>query len=477
MTYSFHVTEHELDHTIIESRDPLIGHVLDGRFRIDVRLAVGGFGAIYRAADLQSGLDVALKVLHANLAADPLVAARFRREGATLASLRDPHTVTAFAVGEASDGTMYIAMELLRGETLFDAYRRHGGPLPWRRVTAIARAVCSSLAEAHERGIVHRDLKPANIHLQAHDGDGDLVKVLDFGIAKILQGSDLDAQELTVAGQLIGTSDYMAPEQILGGVVGPHSDIYTLGVVMYEMIAGRLPYAGAASPTQMIAMLLTSAPTPLAERVPVPPALDRIVMRCLERESQDRFADVAELAAALDLVLGGGVPEEATLISATQPSDSGPQTRTTVRSVRTIESIDVRAQGSQPAIVQLPPPRPRPHTGAPRPHTSAPRSHAGAPRSHAGAPRSHAGAPRSHTSAPRPHAGAPRPHAGVPRPYVDPRARPLAVGAPWQQPPHARRQTEGPSFDAARDATVRNIVWALVIVLGCALALIVAKSI
>jgi serine/threonine-protein kinase len=169
------MTEHEPDHTIIERRDPLIGNTLDDRFRIDARLAAGGFGAIYRATELASGRELALKVLHANLTADPLIVARFRREGATLASLRDPHTVTAYELGEAPDGTLYIVMELLRGETLYDAYRKHGGPLPWRRVAAIARAVCSSLAEAHALGIVHRDLKPANIHLQARGGERDFV--------------------------------------------------------------------------------------------------------------------------------------------------------------------------------------------------------------------------------------------------------------------------------------------------------------
>ncbi|HSK05185.1 MAG TPA: serine/threonine-protein kinase, partial [Kofleriaceae bacterium] len=302
---------HEADRTVFERRDPMIGTTLGERFRIDARLAAGGFGAIYRATDLRSGREVALKVLHAALTADPLLVARFRREGETLASLRDPHTVTAYELGEAPDGTLYLAMELLRGETLHEAFRNHGGPLPWQRVTAIARAVCSSLAEAHALGIVHRDLKPANIHLQERDGQRDFVKVLDFGIAKVLHGSELDPSDLTLAGQMIGTFDYMAPEQMLAGDVGPRCDIYTLGVVMYEMITGRLPFAEATSQTHLIAMLLTTAPPPMAARAPVPPELDRIVMRCLEREAQDRFADVGELAAALDRVLAGA-PEEAT---------------------------------------------------------------------------------------------------------------------------------------------------------------------
>ena len=259
MTYSSEqMIEHEPDETVFERRDPLIGNKLDDRFRIDAKLAAGGFGAIYRATDLRSGREIALKVLHANLAADSSLVARFRREGETLTSLRDPHTVTAYEFGEAADGTLYIVMELLRGETLYEAFRRNGGPLPWRRVASIARAVCSSLAEAHERGIVHRDLKPANIHLQERDGNRDFVKVLDFGIAKILRGSDLDPAELMVAGQMIGTFDYMAPEQMLGGVVGAACDIYTLGIVIYEMVAGKRPFPASPSAASVLAAMLAN---------------------------------------------------------------------------------------------------------------------------------------------------------------------------------------------------------------------------
>src|SRR3954469_2846023 len=146
------------DRTIIERRDPLLGTTLDQRFRIDFQLATGGFGAIYRANDLRTGDDIALKVLHPGLAEDPAVVERFRREGNTLAGLRHPHTVTAYELGETGDGTLYIAMELLHGESLYHRFRA-AGRLPWRRVRHIARGVCSSLAEAHAAGGVHRDLK------------------------------------------------------------------------------------------------------------------------------------------------------------------------------------------------------------------------------------------------------------------------------------------------------------------------------
>jgi len=291
----------DAERTVIERRDPLLGSVLDRRFRIDFRLAAGGFGAIYRATHLSSNHEVALKVLHPDLAIDPSVVARFRREGATLANLRNPHTITAYELGEAPDGTLYIVMELLRGETLFDRLRTHGA-LPWKLVVKIARAVCGSLAEAHALGIIHRDLKPANVHLERRGNDLDFVKVLDFGIAKILQGSGLDTSDLTHAGQMIGTFDYMAPEQLVGGQCTAATDIYTLGVLVYEAICGQRPFGDVTSATAMLAAVLTRTPPPLASRAAIPAELDRIVMRCLAREPKDRFATIADVARALDMV-------------------------------------------------------------------------------------------------------------------------------------------------------------------------------
>jgi serine/threonine-protein kinase len=193
-------------------------------------------------------------------------------------------------------------MELLRGESLYERYRARG-PLPWRRVIAIARAVCSSLAEAHALGIIHRDLKPTNIHLEPGANGEEHVKVLDFGIAKILQEGDIDSSDLTHAGQMIGTLDYMSPEQMVGGMCDAASDLYTLGVVMYEMIAGRRPFDDANSPAAALAAVLTTTPDRLATRAIVTPAVDRIVMRCLERQHDDRFQSATELAAAIDEIL------------------------------------------------------------------------------------------------------------------------------------------------------------------------------
>jgi serine/threonine-protein kinase len=300
------------ERTVVERRDPLLGQVFDRRFRIEAKIAAGGFGSIYRVTHIRSGHVFALKVLHPNLTSDPRVVARFQREGAALTRLRDPHTITAYELGEAQDGTLYIVMELLRGESLYERFRAQGA-LPWRPVVALARAVCASLSEAHGLGIIHRDLKPTNIHLEPGDDGVEFVKVLDFGIAKVLQDGELDSSELTHAGQMIGTLDYMSPEQMVGGHCGPSSDLYTLGILMYEMIAGKKPFDDANSAAAALAAVLTMTPDRLSTRAIVPPDVDRIVMKCLERTHADRFQTAAELAAALDEVLGGAEDQVTTV--------------------------------------------------------------------------------------------------------------------------------------------------------------------
>jgi len=282
-------------------RSTLTGAVLDERYHIAAKLAEGGFGSIYRAVHVASGLDVALKVLHADLASDPSLATRFRREAACLERLHDPHTVATYETGEAPDGTLYIAMELLDGQSLHERLLAQR-TLGWRTALSIVRDACSSLAEAHELGIVHRDLKPANLHLAAND----YVKVLDFGIARIASTDFDDGMELTRMGQMIGTIEYMAPEQVLGGSCDARSDIYQLGVLMYEMITGRRPFADSASTTALITALLTQtppAPSSMFCGGCLPSEVDRLILRCLEREPEMRFASVHRLVDAIDAAL------------------------------------------------------------------------------------------------------------------------------------------------------------------------------
>ncbi len=284
------------DRTKVALVDPWMGQLVAGRYRLELRIAAGGFGAIYRALDLATDHDVALKLLHPTLASDPAVIARFRREGAALAQLRDPHTVIAYEVGETDDGTLFIAMELLQGDTLHTVFHEQGR-MPWRTVADIARAVCSSLAEAHALGIVHRDLKPANIHLGGEHRD--FVKVLDFGIAKIIGGA-LDASDLTSAGQMIGTFDYMPPEQMVGGETTSKSDVFTLGIVMFELLVGLRPFGELPTAASMLSAMLSQTPKSPAKRgVALPAELDRAIMRCIAQKPQDR-PTVAELAEILD---------------------------------------------------------------------------------------------------------------------------------------------------------------------------------
>ncbi len=283
--------------------DPHLGAEIGGRYVADRRIAIGGFGSIYRAREISTDRPIALKIMHRELAGDDNLLGRFRREGLVLRKLLNPHAVATYELGETHDGLPFIAMELLEGETLLVTFRAAGGRLPWQRAFGIAKGVCSALGEAHGLGIVHRDLKPANIFLTT----GDVVKVLDFGIAKILSNSDVsDPRELTIMGTAVGTLEYMAPEQLMGGKADPRTDIYTLGVLMYEVICGRRPYNAAG--LDLLTEQLTATPPAPSTLADVPPAVDGVLLRCLAADVDDRFASAADLARALDDALATAPP-------------------------------------------------------------------------------------------------------------------------------------------------------------------------
>ena len=278
--------------------DPFVGTVIDDRYKIESKIADGGFGSIYRGTQLNIGRPVAVKVMHEELGADENLVARFRREGVVLCNLRDAHSVTTYELGNTPDGRLFIVMELLEGRTLLDDARA-GGPLPWTRMFQIAKLICSALAEAHALGIVHRDLKPANIFLENRKNQRDFVKVLDFGIAKIMHDSGLvDGSELTVMGQAVGTLEYMAPEQLMGGKCDGRTDIYTLGVLAYEMICGRRPFYDVVGLDLLTEQLTRSPPLP-SELADVPGVVDRVLLRCLEHDADARYPDVNALATAI----------------------------------------------------------------------------------------------------------------------------------------------------------------------------------
>ncbi len=284
-----------------------INQVLNNRFKVESKIGEGGFGAVYRGVQLATGRKVALKLLHPEMTKDENLVARFRREGMVLCNLRDAHTITTYDFDQTPDGTLYIAMELLEGRSLHQLFHEQA-PLEWRRVFKIQTEMCSSLAEAHAQGIVHRDLKPENIYLENRPGNPEFVKILDFGIAKVMRGESIDPQspQLTATGQTLGTLEYMSPEQLMGKQLDGRSDVYALGVVAYEMITGRLPFPEAKGPAGLITAQLKQTPTPPSQanpKVGIPPTADRVILKCLEKDKNNRYPDVSQLALALHEVI------------------------------------------------------------------------------------------------------------------------------------------------------------------------------
>ncbi|MBN1773774.1 MAG: protein kinase [Deltaproteobacteria bacterium] len=280
--------------------DPWLGVALDGRFRILRQLGVGGMGGVYLAEQLDVGRQVVVKVILGDLARDPEMTERFRREVLVLARLRHPNVVQVYASGQAPDGSLWVAMEYVPGRTLAEELMRCGA-LPEARALRIAEQVAGALAAAHAAGVVHRDLKPANVMLADLPGSPDHVAVLDFGIAKLAVVPSSDSS-LTRAGSLVGTPAYMSPEQIQGlGDVDGRADVYALGVILYEMLAGRNPFVGP-SAAECFVRHLQSMPAPLRS-VPgmagLSPTLESVIARCLEKPRERRFASAEELQAVL----------------------------------------------------------------------------------------------------------------------------------------------------------------------------------
>ena len=266
--------------------DPRIGQVFDGRYRIDGVLGRGGMGKVYRATQISMNNTVAVKVVDADQR-DPLQAAkRFHREAKASSMLTQPHSVRIFDFGQTENHELFMAMELLDGRSLGDLLDEQHR-LPVGRAIKIASEISQSLIEAHALGLIHRDLKPENVILVAVPRDPDFVKVLDFGIAKFLSGSVGDTS-LTRTGAVIGTPHYMAPEQT--GALGELTtavDIYALGVLLYEMLAGVLPFPGDNPVEVLMAHMHTQLP-PLPPEVELPPALHDLLLRMLEKIPQGR---------------------------------------------------------------------------------------------------------------------------------------------------------------------------------------------
>ena len=259
------------------------GCILGGRYRLEARLGGGSFGTVFRARHLELDREVAVKVLSTSARTDPEALARFRREGASACRVRHPNAVTVLDLGVNSGGVAYLVMELLEGRSL-DVELEGKGPLPLRRCAEILVPVCGALRAAHVASVLHRDIKPSNIFLH-RQGRAEMPKLLDFGIAKIAGASALE-QNLTVDGSLLGTPAYMAPERFRRGPYGPPSDIYSLGTVLYEMLAGRLPFVpSSADPLALVAMQIEDPPPSLND---VSPGLEALVRSALAKEPERR---------------------------------------------------------------------------------------------------------------------------------------------------------------------------------------------
>jgi tRNA A-37 threonylcarbamoyl transferase component Bud32 len=277
--------------------DDLVGRTLNGRYEVGPKIGEGGFGAVFEGRQVATGREVALKVLHPHNVADRTVVARFRREAEASSRLRSAHTVTIYDFDQTSDGTLYLAMELVRGRSLQDLQRQEG-PLPPARTLRLLHQIAEALAEAHDQGLVHRDMKPENVMIETREGE-DFVKVLDFGITKIISGDPArKGPALTVFGQTVGTLEFMSPEQLRGATLDGRSDLYGVGMMAYEMLTGDLPFVGAKGSTEIINFHMQVVPPPPSRMRPdlhIPSVVDDLVEKLVAKRPEDRHASAHEL--------------------------------------------------------------------------------------------------------------------------------------------------------------------------------------
>jgi serine/threonine protein kinase len=278
------------------------GRKLADKFEIEGVLGEGGMGIVYDARRIVQGDRVALKVIHQHLAGDPQIRGRFTREVAILRRLEGDHLCPVLEFGEIPDprrenvGLLYMALQRVEGRPL-DAVLKKDGPLSLLRVVTIVLDVCEALREAHSQGVIHRDLKPGNVLLR----DGDRAVVVDFGMAKIMTGGGTGTTGLTEHNMVFGTPEYMAPEQAKGDELDARCDVYATGILLYEMLAGRVPFT-APTPLNVLTAHLTEAPVSPRERAPdrgISPALEAVAMHALAKDPALRYATAGALAMAV----------------------------------------------------------------------------------------------------------------------------------------------------------------------------------
>jgi serine/threonine-protein kinase len=336
-----------------KTSDSLIGQTLAGKYRIEERLSEGGMGTVYRGTHVLMDKTVAVKVLRPSLAADEKIVARFSREARAASKISHPHALSVTDFGESENGVVFLVMEYLNGKTLKEIIRETG-PMPLPRVTEILRQVGGALDAAHGEGVVHRDLKSDNIMLLSSSGT-DYAKVLDFGIAKIKEAEGTYDPGLTAPDLVIGTPQYMSPEQCSQSPdIDARSDIYSLGVILYEMLVGHVPFTGPSSTAIMLKHLQQPAPSVLDERSDVPAVVGQVVARALEKRPEDRYEKVSALVE--DFTIAAGIePAEVSSAAPSKPV-SAPTSAAYQLSDDADEETLVRRRVTRPMEPPAPPP-------------------------------------------------------------------------------------------------------------------------
>ena len=288
---------------VSKSPDGLLGQTIDQRYRVEALLGEGGMGLVYRVTHTRLNKPLAIKVLRRENTKDPEVLARFRREAESASGIGNQHIVDIHDFGELEDGSTYFVMECLEGLDLIDALDV-AQRMPEGRAIHIAVQLCRALGAAHDAGIVHRDLKPENVFLIRRNDTEDFVKVLDFGIAKVANGP----KRLTRDGEVLGTPHYMSPEQCEGDGVDHRTDIYALGVLLYEMLTGHVPH-DADTMMGILTKQMYEDPIPPKVRVPqISEALEQLIMRCLEKKPEQRYQTMHDIESDLRRIHTGGRP-------------------------------------------------------------------------------------------------------------------------------------------------------------------------
>ena len=299
-----------------ESPDPRIGLVLQNRYRIEERLGAGGMGVVYMAERIGLGRRVAIKFLHADIAAQPQFRSRFEREARAMSKLHHPHCVSVIDFGV--EGAPYIVLEYVTGESL--AHLLAKGPIPLRRALNIIRQILAGLAHAHNEGIVHRDIKPDNVILAEATGTGDHARLLDFGLAKVTKRAGTASGLLGATA--MGTPSYMSPEQARGEDVDARSDLYSCGVMLYQMLTGKRPFTGS-DPLDVLRAHVEDNPPRLSDSgtgIKFPEQLETVMAGALSKNPDSRYASAIDFSDALRSVQElPGVDESAARIEATKP--------------------------------------------------------------------------------------------------------------------------------------------------------------